>query len=284
MNVREQIEEQAEGFTPAERKLASALLSDYPFAGLETIQSFAEKTHTSAPSITRFVSKLGCAGYQEFQRRLIDELKERQHSPVDLRQDAMPVGDGFLRRFLERTSDVVNRVSEGVTEDQFERVQDLLSDDKRSIFLIGGRVSDPIAQTLSRHLRQIRRDVYHLPPDPEVWPEYLLRMRSRDIFVIVDFRRYEKRLSDLAEMAAESRGARVLLITDKWLSPVARYAAEVMALPIESGTAWDSYCGALALVEALITAVAERDWEATKKRIGGWDALRPNFGAGDVET
>lgn len=274
MDVRQQIEDMSPKLTASERKLAAVLLADYPFAGLEPIQAFAEKTHVSAPSITRFVQKLGCGGYLEFQRRLISELKEDQQSPVELRHRTGPVSDHFLGGFLQRASDIVKMAGESVTEAQFERVCAMLSDQKRSIHMIGGRISDPVAQYLSRHLRQVRQDVFHIPSDPEVWPEYLLRMRPRDVLYVVDFRRYEQRLADLARNAAERRGAQVILVTDKWLSPISSHAREILAMPIESGTAWDSYCAAIAVTEAMITRVADQDWDATQNRIKVWDSLR----------
>jgi len=277
VNLSLQINEKSKDFTTAERKIAAVLLSDYPFAGLETIHVLAERAHVSAPTITRFVQKFNCNGYQEFQRCLISELKEGQQSPIDLRRRSMPVDDGFLQTFLKRSSEVYMRVGEGVTDDQFKRISGMLADRKRNNYHIGGRISDAISQYLSRHLRQIRNHVYHLPSDPEVWPEYLLRIRSRDIVVMLDFRRYEPRLLALAERAEDECGAQIILITDKWLSPIARHAKEVIALPIESGTAWDTYCGALGLIEALITHIAEQDWEATQQRIGNWDKLRLNY-------
>ncbi|MEP0455154.1 MAG: RpiR family transcriptional regulator, partial [Roseibium sp.] len=70
MLVRERIEEMFEGLTSTERKLSSALLVDYPFAGLEPIQELAKATNTSPPSISRFVTKLGFQGFQDFQRQL----------------------------------------------------------------------------------------------------------------------------------------------------------------------------------------------------------------------
>jgi DNA-binding MurR/RpiR family transcriptional regulator len=41
MTVRQLIEEKSEEFTSSERKLSAALLADYPFAGLEPIQTLA---------------------------------------------------------------------------------------------------------------------------------------------------------------------------------------------------------------------------------------------------
>ncbi|MEO0999740.1 MAG: MurR/RpiR family transcriptional regulator [Pseudomonadota bacterium] len=276
--MRRRIEAFSRQMTATERRLAAALLADYPFAGLDTIQSLAEQTRVSAPTITRFVGKIGCRGYQDFQRRLIAELKEGQRSPVDLRTAAGEGGLGTLAEFTVRAARACEATGTAIAEAQFGRVVDLLGDDSRAVYVLGGRMSDAVALHLSRHLRQIRRSVHHLPSDPEQWPEYLLRMRSRDVLVLFDFRRYEARLDDLARMTAGGPRAGIVLVTDKWLSPVAGRAAEVLAVPIEIGTAWDSSVGAIALVEALIVAISERDWDATQTRIEAWDRLRPPHG------
>ena len=274
VNLRDQVYEISESLTATERKLAAALLSDYPFAGLDPIQVFADRTHVSAASITRFVQKLGCSGYQDFQRRLIGELREGQKSPIDLRRISAPIGNHFLQDFVQRVCDVQQGVCDCVTEAQFVRISDLISDRRRRIFHIGGRMSDALAQYLSRHLRQVRPNIHHLSSDTETWPEYLFRMKSRDVFILFDFRRYEKRLENIARLAADEREVTIILVTDKWLSPVAKYSTEVIALPIECGTAWDSYCGAVGLIEALVAHVAERDWQTTRRRISEWDRLR----------
>ncbi|MEO9631167.1 MAG: MurR/RpiR family transcriptional regulator [Sulfitobacter sp.] len=281
MLVRERIEEMFEGLTSTERKLSSALLVDYPFAGLEPIQELAKATNTSPPSISRFVTKLGFQGFQDFQRQLIAELKQGQRSPVELQASSAPIQGAFLASFLQRVGTVIEDATKSVSEAQFERIAKILADEKRSIYIIGGRMSDPIAQHLSRHLRQIRSKVFHLPSDPEVWPEYLLRMRARDVLFTVDFRRYQSNLLALAQKAVEARNAQVVLMTDEWLSPISAHASEILAAPIDSNTLWDSYSGALALLEALVTRIAEQNWDQTKNRIEEWDSVRLNFGEKD---
>ncbi|PCH75535.1 MAG: RpiR family transcriptional regulator [Rhodobacteraceae bacterium] len=277
MQVRERIEQMSDDLTSTERKLCTALLLDYPFAGLDPIQSLAKTTKTSPPTISRFVAKLGFQGFQEFQQQLISELKQGQRSPVDLQKVGAPIHGPFLESFLDRAGKVVADATKAVSESQFEYVCDLLSDKRRSIYVIGGRMSDALALHLSRHLRQIRAKVFHVPSDPEVWPEYLLRMRARDVLFIVDFRRYQDSLLTLAKKAVEARNVQVVLMTDKWLSPISEQANEVLAVPIDSGTLWDSYTGALALIEALVTRIAEENWDQTKTRIKDWDSVRLNF-------
>ena len=273
MKIQDRIKNAAEQLTPSERKLAAVLLSDYPYAGLASIQDLAEHAEVSAPSISRFVTKIGLSGYQEFQRALISELKEGQRSPLELHESDRAIECGFLGDFISRASQQMAVSSAAITEDQFTRISTLLTDPKREIHILGGRVSDSIAFVLSFHLRQMRRGVYHLPANIEAWPEYLLRMKQGDLLFVVDFRRYQPNLLELAR-AAHEQGARILLITDKWLSPIAKYAAEVLPVPIESGTLWDTYTPALAVIEALATKIAEDNFDQTRARIKAWDAVR----------
>ncbi|MEX0285436.1 MAG: MurR/RpiR family transcriptional regulator [Paracoccaceae bacterium] len=273
MSVRRLIEEISPQLTQSERKLAAVLLADYPYAGLGSIQELAERAEISAPSISRFVTKIGLSGYPDMQRRLIAEMKDGERSPVELHDKGQRIEGSFLGGFLARASQKIQSAGSAITEGQFDRICTLLADPKRSVFALGGRISDTIAMHLTFHLRQSRQGVYHLPRDPETWPEYLLRMKQGDVLFLVDFRRYQHNLAGLAKQAA-GRKVQVILMTDKWLSPATRYANEVLAVPIETGTVWDSYAAALAVTEALSTRTAENNWDRTRARIEAWDAAR----------
>lgn len=273
MTLRMQIESASATLTQSERKLATALLSDYPYAGLITIQELAERAEVSPPSITRFVTKIGLSGYAEMQKRLLAELRTGDRSPVDIHATSKRIEGGYLTGFLDRAAAQIKSAGEVITEGQFNRICLLLADPKRSVYSVGGRISDTIAQQLSFHLRQSRGSVYHLPRDPDAWPEYLLRMKPGDVFFLFDFRRYQKNLCHLAQEAS-ARRVQVILVTDKWLSPATRHASEVLAVPIDTGTVWDSYAAALAVTEAFVTRVAEETWDTTRARIEAWDTLR----------
>ena len=273
MNIRDCIEQNSESLTRSERKLATALLSDYPYAGLHSIQELAGRAEVSASSITRFVTKIGLGGYQEMQRSLLNELRAGDRSPVELHEAGRRIEGGYLAEFLSRAGAQMQSASDTVTEAQFLRICARLADPKCKVYALGGRTSDSIAQQLSFHLRQARKGVSHLPRDPQTWPEYLLRLSQGDVFFLFDFRRYETALTELAKEAA-SRKAQVFLMTDTWLSPATRHATEVLAVPIETGTVWDSYSAALAVTEALVTRVAEDSWDTTSSRIKAWDAAR----------
>jgi DNA-binding MurR/RpiR family transcriptional regulator len=275
MTVREIIRQEAAKLTASERKIANAIIADYPFGALTSIHELAGRIGVSAPSVTRFVSKIGFGGYQDFQRQLIGELREGGRSPLDLKATEK-LGDGgaFLADYAQRIVFRLEEMAKSVPQEQFDRILALVTDPARNVYLLGGRISDSIAALLSIHLRQIRPKVHHLRCNPEHWPDHILRMRKQDVFILFDFRRYQPDLARLAEIVATKRQPSIVLITDKWMSPIARHSDLVVALPIEIETAWDTAVCAVAFIEALIVKVSEADWPATRKRLEAWDELR----------
>lgn len=276
MALESEIRQRMDDLTAAERKVATAMLADYPFAGLLTLAELAKRARASSQSILRLVTKLGFKGYGEFQRAVIGEIKEGYHSPVILHEtsDQQGADNVSLSKLTKATVAAVQETIQAMPEKQFRTICELMADPKRSVFLIGGRISHTIAMFLFRHLRQIRPKVYLVSEDEEEWPEYLLRMGRKDIVLVIDYRRYQSNLERFAEMATQDRGARIILFTDKWFSPVSKFSDYTLPAAVDVGTPWDTSLPLLLIVEAIINRVSEQDWDATRKRIGLWDGLR----------
>src|SRR5215217_530367 len=96
--VGELVRQFAGELTGAEKKVARVLLDAYPIAGLETIAELSERAYVSAPSVVRFVKKLGFDSYPDFQRALREEIQARISSPLSLyeRRPQEPGGGGVL--------------------------------------------------------------------------------------------------------------------------------------------------------------------------------------------
>ncbi|QIE55999.1 MurR/RpiR family transcriptional regulator [Pikeienuella piscinae] len=274
MTVKDILRRNLPDLTAGQSKLAAALLADYPFAALHPIQHLADATGLSPPSISRFVHRLGFGGFAEFQQALIAELREGGRSPRDLRVTADDASSAnFLATYSDRFSSVSGKLSGIVPQQQIDSVTALLADPTREIYLRGGRISNGMAQFLSVHLRQIRPGVHHLADDPEMWPDALLQARRKDVLVLFDFRRYQPMIVRLAATARQHCRMQIILLTDRWQSPAARYCTHVIAVPIEIGTASDTMASVTTVLETLIVTVSEHDWRRTEKRMEKWDAL-----------
>ena len=272
MAVRELIQRGLPSLTAGQGKVAHAVLADYPFSGLHSIEGLANHTGVSPPTVSRFVSRIGFTGYQEFQRALIAELREGSRSPVAIHATSdVVLGDNFLAQYADRFAGLACRMGGAISNEHLSAVAELCGDPSRRIFVRGGRVSDCLARYLTLHLQRIRPDVRHIRDDPEQWPHTVLQLRRKDVVILFDFRRYQSSLKRLAEVIQTERRANIVLVTDTWQSPIASHSDRVVALPIDVGTAWDSIAAPLAFIEALVVLVTENDWPRARRRMQGWD-------------
>lgn len=274
--IAEQVRAKIAGLTAGERKAGHVLLANYPMAGLETVAAYAARAGVSAPTILRFVSRLGFNGYAAFQRRLKDELNAQFQSP--LAKSAPPQrrrkkGDDRLETFADAVVDNVAETFRHLPPGEFGAVVDLLADQRRILHLLGGRFTDPLARYMSAHLRVLRSAVTHMAGQADNWRDQLIDMGRRDVLILFDVRRYQDDLHVLAGEAA-ARNVEIILITDQWLSPISRYADHVLSARISVPSNWDSNAALMALVEALLAQLTEQLWPAAKRRIEALEKLR----------
>lgn len=261
--------------TPSERKIVRILLADYPMAGLATATTLARRAGVSDPTVLRFVDKLGFGGYSEFQARLLAEVEARLHSPLLMMEAKRPAAEGgsAATTYLASVIGNLERTSADFREDACERAVQLLCETRGTVYTVGGRFSRGLALMLAGYLAQLRPRVTDLGALTPGSFDLLVDIGRRDLVVAFDYRRYQTDVVAFARLAAE-RGARILLFTDTWLSPIAEVADVVLSAEIEARSPYDTLAPALAQMEAVIThAVAGLDG-SDRRRIEAIEAIR----------
>lgn len=277
----ERVHHRLEWLTQGERKAARTLLAGYPMAGLEPLSGFAQRAGVSHPTVLRCIAKLGYGGYAEFQAALRGELEARLKSPLT-KEPAPPASERSgdpLTDFAEAAGANVRQSLAALSREELDGVAALLAERAAGVYLLGGRFTDAVALYAYRHLRVLRAGVQHVVGPPLAWSEYLLDMDRRSALVVFDVRRYQEDVVTFARLAAE-RGARVVLVTDQWLSPIAAVAAHVLAVRIEVPSRWDSSAALLAVMEALIARLSERCWPRLQGRLEELERLRAGLAHG----
>jgi DNA-binding MurR/RpiR family transcriptional regulator len=174
---------------------------------------------------------------------------------------------------LEATLDNMRETFRHLTDRQLADIAARLAERRGRTFLIGGRFTDPLARYMAAHLAIIQPDVYHLAGQESIWRDRLIDMGKRDVLVIFDIRRYQESLVRFAEKAHQ-RGVQIVLFTDQWLSPIARFARHVIAGRTAVPSAWDSSAALFVVTETLIAAVTRQLEAASAKRIRDLESLR----------
>ncbi len=249
-------------------------MAAYPTAGLETVAEFGKRADASGATIVRFVSKLGYASYAEFQETLREELERTLESPLAryLAPDHRAREGNTLAQYADWAGLLLRQASEMVPSGEFDAVVELLTDDRRTLYLLGGRFSRSIAEIFAYGLSGIRNNVHLMAGDTRSLVQYLLMIRKRDVLVLLDFRRYQENLHEFARSARDA-GATLVVVTDKWQSPCAGLAQHVFAIPVAGPSVYDSALAPVMCVEALTSRLAERIGERAKKRIASMEKL-----------
>lgn len=266
--ISDRIQQALDSLTRAERQLAHSILENYPASGLGPLSSLAKDAQVSVPTVARMVQKLGFKGYPEFQSELREELKAKVKNPI-AKHDTWAEGapsEHILNRFTDAVIENITQTLAQIEPALFDKACELVADTDRHLYIVGGRITHTLAEYLFLHMQAIRPKITHIQSTSNAWPHYLLDVKPNDVFVIFDMRRYENNTLKLAEIAHE-KGAKVILFTDQWRSPVHNLAEVSLSNRIVVPSAWDSAATTLLLVETMIASVQNLNWGDTKDRM-----------------
>ncbi|PLW75703.1 MurR/RpiR family transcriptional regulator [Cohaesibacter celericrescens] len=268
MLVRDLIEQHKSAFTPAERRLVPYLKDDSLAIELKSITELAIAADVSTPTVIRFARKLGFHGFPDMQGAVRAELAERIKQPLAKIDGHVSSAhnDHVANRFSFQVVENINRTMSQLDYRMFDDVANMLGDPKNKVYLRGGKISQSSAYHFFNHLQIIRPNVSMLGASPSVWPQTLLDLDSSSVLILFDIRRYEKELEKLALLAA-SQGAKIVLFTDQWGSPIERIADNCFRAMVEAPSSWDSTIAINLLVECMIAHIQNSNPERSADRI-----------------
>jgi DNA-binding MurR/RpiR family transcriptional regulator len=274
VTISDRIQNILDDLTRAERQLAHSILEGYPASGLGPLSALAKGAQVSVPTVARMVQKLGFNGYPEFQAELREELKAKVKNPIakhDTWTEAAP-SEHLLNRFTEAVIDNIRHTLGQIDPAEFDQACEMTANTDHHLYIVGGRITHTLAEYLFLHLQVIRGQITHIQSTSNAWPHYLLDVKEGDVFIIFDVRRYENNTLKLAEMA-HAKGARIILFTDQWRSPVHQFAEVIFSTRIIVPSAWDSAVTPLLLLETMISTVQGLKWGDTKDRVEALEGM-----------
>lgn len=269
VSVSEQIRHRLSELSPSERRVARTLLAGPPTIGLESSARLAAYAGVSGPTVSRFIAGLGFSNYAAFQRALHEEITARVMSPAEVyrRHQAGQRPADVLPSSARTLGEVVTASVAGLDPKEFRRAVSLLADGGRQVLVSGGWFSQLLAGYLVSVLRELRPQVRLIGPSASERAGAIADIARRDTVVVFDFRRYERDTLEIAR-SARAAGARIVLFTDPWLSPVADIADAVLSAQVSGSSPFASLTPALAVAETLITSVVDELGEAGRSRFG----------------
>ena len=251
--------------TPAERRIAEAVLAEPTLLAFGTVSDLASRVGTSRPTIVRFANKLGFAGYTQLQRHVRSDLSHRLARPSErIRHE-----EGKVPGAKAAISNAISSVFEAVDG---ERLGALAAPILRAhkVWILSGETSQAGARKLHSGLSIVRPGVHFV--DERTFGVDACDAGSFDAAVVIDFFRYRRRVTEAARLLAQS-GVAIVAITDSPLSPLVELTATWCEIEVPAIGPFDSSVPAVAIAELLVSRVARDLQDEATARIDRIEAL-----------
>lgn len=251
--------------TPTERRIAEAVVAEPTLLAFGSVSDLAGRVGTSRPSIVRFATKLGFAGYTQLQQHVRSNLSRRLARPSDRirseNDEAVPV-----RATIDESIASVFDALDG------DRLAQLVSPlvQAKTLWILSGEPSLAGARSLHSGLAMVRPSV-RLLEEPSYGTD-LSDAKRGDAAVVVDFMRYRRQTVAATGILADA-GVTIVAVTDSPLSPLVELADVWCQIKVPAVGPFDSSISVVALCELLVAQTTKELREDATDRIDRIEAL-----------
>ena len=225
---------------------------------LGTINEVARQARVQPSTIVRFAQIFGFAGFSDFQLLFKQHIKALWSAPGagNGPVDAARAGASFLHGSIEASLNSLARLAHDCDLARLDRIADLLCASEM-IHVVGSKRAFPVACYLSLALSQ--QGVRNVLVDNVGSSAHDMAACARptDAVLAVNFSPYNSITVELVSTMRE-HGARVAVITDSALSPLAPLADCWVEVVEETFAGYRSVAGSLVLGMAIVHEVASR--------------------------
>jgi len=258
------IHDRYDGMSKSYQKIALYLTQNPNEVAVRSVNSIGESSGVHASSFVRFAQALGYEGFKDlqslFQKRLSTAAPGFEARVKALEKE---LGERTDRSEMGLMHDLVVRdiasLKEMLTDIQPEDLAEAVSLLEKAdvVYLMGQLRSAPVVELLRYILTMLGKRCVLLDPGGGLATHMAGVMRKTDLLFAVSFRFYANEVVNVVEEAA-GRGIPIVAISDSTLSPLAKSARVLFAVPEHEYTFSRSLAAPMCLAQALTVALAAR--------------------------
>lgn len=252
------------------QKIAVYLTQNPNDVAVLSVNAIGEKCGIHASSFVRYAQTLGYKGFKEmqavFQRRLSTAAPgfDARVKALERELGASEGGIGHLRDLVVRDMASLQDLLANTSAADIEAAAALM-EAADTIYLAGQLRSAPVVELLRYVLTMLGKRTVLLDTGGGLATHMAKVARPEDLLFAVSFRFYATEVVNVVEEAA-GRGVPVVAISDSTLSPLAKTARVLFAVPEHEYTFSRSLAAPMCLAQALCVAMASRQ-QGDKPRI-----------------
>jgi DNA-binding MurR/RpiR family transcriptional regulator len=258
------IHERHDDMSKSYQRIAVYLTQNPNDVAVHSVHAIAERCGVHASNVVRFAQALGYDGFKTlqslFQKRLstaapgFEARVKALESELGARKDRSE--GGFLRDLIVRDIASLQDLLANVSEADLKKAVTLL-ENAEVIYLLGQLRSSPVADLLRYVLTMLGKRCVLLDPSGGLATHMARDIRKTDLLFAISFRFYATEVVNIVNETA-SRKAPIVAISDSTLSPIAKAATVLFAVPEHEYTFSRSLAAPMCLAQALTVALAAR--------------------------
>ncbi|WP_287315970.1 MurR/RpiR family transcriptional regulator [Mesorhizobium sp.] len=258
------IHDRYDGMSKSYQKIALYLTQNPNDVAVRSVNSIGESSGVHASSFVRFAQALGYEGFKDlqslFQKRLSTAAPGFEARVKALEKELGERTDrsemGFMHDLVVRDIASLKEMLTAIRPQDLAEAVSLL-EKADVIYLIGQLRSAPVVELLRYILTMLGKRCVLLDPGGGLATHIARAMRKTDLLFAVSFRFYANEVVNVVEEAA-GRGIPIVAISDSTLSPLAKSARVLFAVPEHEYTFSRSLAAPMCLAQALTVALAAR--------------------------
>lgn len=254
------IQQKFSRLSKGQKLIAEYILKHYDKAAFMTAAKLGVSVKVSESTVVRFASELGFSGYPKLQKALQELIKNKLTTVQRLEiSNNLISEENALKGVLKSDMENIRTTLEKIDHKAFEEVVDSIFAAKK-IYIIGLRSSTALSEFLGFYLNLILDNVNIVAYGMSDIFEQLINISDKDLVIGIGFPRYATRTIEALNYA-QSKGTKVVAITDSLLSPLATKADYTLIAQSNMASFVDSLVAPLSVINALIVAVGLREKE-----------------------
>lgn len=244
------------------KRIADYILENYDKASLMTALRLGQSVGVSESTVVRFAMELSYNGYPELQQAINEAMRIKLTSVqrievANMRMENKDILEEVLNSDIER----IRKTLEQSSKDRFYNAVETISK-AETVYIIGSRSAEPLAQFLSYYMSLMCRDVRLLrTTGTSELLQQLIYINKNDAVIGISFPRYSVQTLNALKYASNA-GASIVAITDSEVSPIAELADYTLFAKSDMISFADSLVAPLSLINALIVALSVKKQDA----------------------
>lgn len=264
--IKEKILSKYDSLPKNQRAIADFFIDNFDRIPFLSVQDISKATDISVASIVRLAQSIGFKGYLE----LRDEIGKALQSDIENKEifslvDKKKLKDDALTHVANQDIKNINDTIHSIERKGFQNAVSIILKSSR-VFTAGLGVSYLLSELLSYQLTQIAIRTSVFTHNYSTFMEQVLPLSKTDSIILFSFPPYSKETVETAKFA-QSRGIKIISITNKNASPITFHSDEVLVVSSENMLFTNSFAAISVLINALTTECALQMKTTSKKMI-----------------